>query len=325
MKKKLFAVILVVIALGGLFVFMTRQQDPVIQQVETVYMKEGLIRAYDREEAQRLSESLGQYMVYLLEIGDADRFAEQVDILRKKFLVTSDEGDFIKWELTPKTATNAIVDDFRISNALIEAAERFDEPDYQQLSRRIDDGIVKHMKVSGVPIDFYDWNLKMQTNELRLNYLDATALKRLNLVEPVQEVLQAAPRSGPFFHEIYLPKDKRYKTADDKEVNMIDQALIAIVSEELTGQQDEAFYAFIDQEMEKGKLYARYDRSTAAPRSDDESSSVYALLLPYVSKEVQRKMTERLDQIDLTDAATTHVFDYLNEAITRVQTSKPNK
>ena len=107
---------------------------------------------------------------------------------------------------------------------------------------------------------------------------------------------------------------------------MIDQALIAIVSEELTGQQDEAFYAFIDQEMEKGKLYARYDRLTAAPRSDDESSSVCnALLLPYVSKEVQRKMTERLNQIDLTDAATTHVFDYLNEAIARVQTSTSSK
>lgn len=320
MKKKLLIGILIFIALGGLIVFMTRQQDPVIEQIETVYMKDGLIQAYDRNDAQRLSESLGQYMMYLLEIGDAQRFAEQVDILRKQFLVTSDEGDFIKWELTPKTATNAIVDDFRISNALIAAAKRFDEPTYLQLSRRIDDGIVEHMKVSGVPIDFYDWNLKMQTNELRLNYLDATALKRLNLVEPVQEVLQAAPRSGPFFHEIYLPEDKQYKMADKKEVNMIDQALIAIVSEELTGKQDKAFYAFVYQEMEKGKLYARYDRSTAAPRSDDESSSVYALLLPYVSKDIQRKMTERLDQIDLTNAKTTHVFDFLNEAIMQVQT-----
>lgn len=321
MKKKLLIGILIFIALGGLIVFMTRQQDPVIEQIETVYMKDGLIRAYDRNDAQRLSESLGQYMMYLLEIGDAQRFAEQVDILRKQFLVTSEEVDFIKWELTPKTATNAIVDDFRISNALIAAAKRFDEPTYLQLSRRIDDGIVEHMKVSGVPIDFYDWNLKMQTNELRLNYLDATALKRLNLVEPVQEVLQAAPRSGPFFHEIYLPEDKQYKMADKKEVNMIDQALIAIVSEELTGKQDEAFYAFVYQEMGKGKLYARYDRSTAAPRSDDESSSVYALLLPYVSKDIQRKMTERLNQIDLTNAKTTHVFDFLNEAIMQVQTS----
>ncbi|WP_393965252.1 hypothetical protein [Exiguobacterium sp. S22-S28] len=321
MRKKLLIGILIFIALGGLIVFMTRQQDPVIEQIETVYMKDGLIQAYDRNDAQRLSESLGQYMMYLLEIGDAQRFAEQVDILRKQFLVTSEEVDFIKWELTPKTATNAIVDDFRISNALIAAAKRFDEPTYQQLSRRIDDGIIEHMKVSGIPIDFYDWNLKMQTNELRLNYLDATALKRLNLVEPVQEVLQAAPRSGPFFHEIYLPEDKQYKMADKKEVNMIDQALIAIVSEELTGKQDEAFYAFVYQEMGKGKLYARYDRSTAAPRSDDESSSVYALLLPYVSKDIQRKMTERLNQIDLTNAKTTHVFDFLNEAIMQVQTS----
>ncbi|MGX8176893.1 glycoside transferase [Exiguobacterium artemiae] len=321
MKKKLLIGILIFIALGGLIVFMTRQQDSVIEQIETVYMKDGLIQAYDRNDAQLLSESLGQYMMYLLEIGDAQRFAEQVDILRKQFLVTSEEVDFIKWELTPKTATNAIVDDFRISNALIAAAKRFDEPTYLQLSRRIDNGIVEHMKVSGVPIDFYDWNLKMQTNELRLNYLDATALKRLNLVEPVQEVLQAAPRSGPFFHEIYLPEDKQYKMADKKEVNMIDQALIAIVSEELTGKQDEAFYAFVYQEMGKGKLYARYDRSTAAPRSDDESSSVYALLLPYVSKDIQRKMTERLNQIDLTNAKTTHVFDFLNEAIMQVQTS----
>lgn len=321
MKKFFLIGILIFIALGGLIVFMTRQQDSVIEQIETVYMKDGLIRAYDRNDAQRLSESLGQYMMYLLEIGDAQRFAEQVDILRKQFLVTSEEGDFIKWELTPKTATNAIVDDFRISNALIAAAKRFDEPTYQQLSRRIDDGIIEHMKVSGIPIDFYDWNLKMQTNELRLNYLDATALKRLNLVEPVQEVLQAAPRSGPFFHEIYLPEDKQYKMADKKEVNMIDQALIAIVLEELTGKQDEAFYAFVYQEMGKGKLYARYDRSTAAPRSDDESSSVYALLLPYVSKDIQRKMTERLNQIDLTNAKTTHVFDFLNEAIMQVQTS----
>lgn len=321
MKKKLFAVIVIVVLVGGLIVFMTRQQDSIIKQVETSYMKDGLIRAYDRENAQRLSESLGQYMMYLLEIGDAKRFAEQVVVLREQFLVTSEEGYFVKWELTPKTSTNAIVDDFRISNALSGAAKRFDEPDYQQLSRRIDDGILEHMKVSGIPVDFYDWKLDLQTKELRLNYLDATALERLKLVEPMLKVLKAAPRSDPFFHEIYLPKEDRYKMADDKEVNMIDQALIAIVSEELTGERDQDFYTFINEEMKKGKLYARYDRSTALPRSNDESSSVYALLLPYVSKDLQLKMIERLDQIDLTDAETTHVFDFLNEAIARVEIS----
>lgn len=321
MKKKLIAVILIVVLIGGLIVFMTRQQDPVIKQVETGYMKEGLIRAYDLEDAQYLSESLGQYMVYLLEIGDAKRFAEQVDVLRQKFLVTSKEGDLVKWELTPNTSTNAIVDDFRISNALDDAAKRFDAPDYQQLSRRIDAGILTHMKVSGVPVDFYDWKLDLKTNELHLNYLDAKALKRVKLVDPILQVLQAAPRSGPFFHEIYLPKEKRYKTADDKEINMIDQALIAIVSEELTGEPDQEFYQFIDEEMKKGKLYTRYDRSTAAPRSDDESSSVYALLLPYVSKDIQLKMIKRLDQIDLTNAKTTHIFDFLNEATARIKIS----
>lgn len=81
------------------------------------------------QEPHYLAESIGLYMEYLVEVNDSKTFQEQVSHLEKNFIT---EDNFIKWEATDATTTNAIVDDFRITEALYQASEKFSFPSYKK-------------------------------------------------------------------------------------------------------------------------------------------------------------------------------------------------
>lgn len=316
MKRIIMGIIVIILCItaGGVYLTM-KNQDEVVIQIEDSYMKKGLIRDYDRVEALHLAESIGQYMTYLVETNDEKRFEEQVKVLENNFLVNQTDNLFIKWELDKETSTNAIVDDFRISNALHLAAKVFEKQKYKKIATKIDDSVKKNMIRSKVLIDFYDWKFQEKAKTLHINYLDSQAVKRLGQFDEMKKIVLESKRSGPFFSEIYFPDEQKYQFASDYEVNMIDQVLIAIAYRELTGRYDSFFDEFIRKELLKGKIYTRYDLKTGTPKSKDESSTVYAMLLSYLEGDLKNKVEQRLKSIDLTNAKTTHVFDFLNAAI----------
>ncbi|WP_214801268.1 glycoside transferase [Exiguobacterium sp. ERU656] len=316
MKRIILGVIVIIlcIAAGGVY-FTMKNQDEIVNQIENSYMEKGLIRDYDKVESMHLAESIGQYMTYLVEINDEKRFEEQVKVLENNFFVNESDNLFIKWELNNTTSTNAIVDDFRISNALHLAAKVFEKQKYKEIATKIDDSVKKNMIRSNVLIDFYDWKFQEKAKTLHINYLDSQSVKRLGQFDEMKKILLESKRSGPFFSEIYFPDKQIYQFTNDAEVNMIDQVLIAIAYKELTGRKDKSFDQFISNELLKGKIYTRYDLKTGAPKSNDESSTVYAMLLSYLDGDLKNKTEQRLKTIDLTNAKTTHVFDYLNAAI----------
>lgn len=315
MKKGLGIGLLIILLAGGVWYFVQKQEDDIIQQVEADYMQDGIIRAYDRSDAQRLSESLGQYMQYVLLIDDEVRFKEQVQILNDHFLVERGPDVYIKWELGEKTATNAWIDDIRISETLIEAGKQFNEPTYSKLASRIETTLLKRQRIDGKIVDFYDWDIQQATDVLHLNYLEPPALKRLKLFDFAKERVVQAKREGPFTAELYFANQDESKWADDKVVNMIDQVLIERLRAGVTGESDASFRSFISKELKNGKIYARYDRSSATPTMKDESSSVYALLIPLLTGKERSFVLNRLQEIETTNAKETHVFDVLNKAV----------
>lgn len=104
----------------------TSVQEYVEQNYTT---KNGLIINYkNAKEPHYLAESIGLYMEYLVEVNDSAKFQNQVTLLQKNFIT---EDNFIKWEVAKSTTTNAIVDDFRITEALYSASKKFKHPAYK--------------------------------------------------------------------------------------------------------------------------------------------------------------------------------------------------
>lgn len=170
MKRFILILILLIFIGAGFFIFLRpepkktvsapKETTPTSTSVQT-YVKEnytaknGLIVDYkNAQEPHYLAESIGLYMEYLVEVNDSKTFQEQVSHLEKNFIT---EDNFIKWEATDATTTNAIVDDFRITEALYQASEKFSFPSYKKMADKILANTKKYSAEQGVPVDFYDF------------------------------------------------------------------------------------------------------------------------------------------------------------------------
>ncbi|GGE32628.1 hypothetical protein GCM10011391_09110 [Pullulanibacillus camelliae] len=284
----------------------------------------GLIKSYGREDTiQYLSESIGQYLNYLLLIGNKTEFKHQVKVLQDNFWVKKDDQSFLKWELARRTVTNASVDELRIIDVLKRAAVRFDKASYKELSVKLQTALLAKQMKGGMIVDFYDWQQDKAANTVHLSYINYEALKTMPLLNQglYKKVIKAAVGTAtPFFNEIYTIDKQSYQAADPNTVNLIDQLLIAIQYRKMVGEASKAFDHWLKTEIDtKGKLYGRYNQQTLAPAVDYESSAVYALALDYFIETDNRQYAKRLDAILLkqppfdnrADFKHMHFFDYI--------------
>ncbi|MBF2489514.1 glycoside transferase [Listeria marthii] len=331
MKRIILILILLVLLGTGLYFFLRPEpKDTVTAPKETIptsttvqqYVKEnytaknGLIIDYkNAQNPHYLAESIGLYMEYLVEVNDSKTFQEQVTSLQKNF-ITNDS--FIKWEATDSTTTNAIVDDFRITDALYQASEKFKHSAYTKLADKLLTNTKKYSAVQGTPVDFYDFVHKKRADTLHLSYLNIEAMQQINYRDKAYLPIQTV-NAEPFFTEVF--QNGQFHYADANEVNMIDQMLIAIAYYDENGDIEPNFDNFLQTELaSKGKIYARYQRETKKPSSENESTAVYAFLTQYFNKTNQAKngkiTKELLEKMDTSNPETTHFFDYINKEIT---------
>ncbi len=291
--------------------------------ISTVYMNEKeLIRSYGREqEVQFLSESMGQYMDYLLLVEDRNEFKRQVDTLKGNFLVEKGDHLFIKWQASEDTTTNASVDDLRIIDALYEGGDRFNNSAYTELADKLKQALEKRQLVNGMLVDFYDWELENATTNVHLSYINSKGIQRFESIniEEYQKIMEDAV-SSPFFYEIYDVEKRDYQSADEKTVNMIDQLLIAIQYREITGKVPTLLDQWLRSELSSNnKLYGMYQKESLEPAVNYESSAVYALGLIYFMKTEDQKYTDQLHNLlknqppfhKNPDYPNIHFFDYI--------------
>lgn len=160
---------------------MVNGQGATVQEtVDSHYVNdEGVIHAYpDKRDSEYLSESLGLYLEYLLQVDDEENFAKQAAILKDRFLVETGGQVFIPWRLYEEANVNALIDDVRIASALKGASEQFAEPAYLELSKQIVSAIEDRQHQQGTAVDYYDWSYQLAGNRLTLSYLinDMTVL-----------------------------------------------------------------------------------------------------------------------------------------------------
>lgn len=264
---------------------MVNGQGTTVQEtIDSHYVNdEGVIHAYpDNRDSEYLSESLGLYLEYLLQVEDEESFAEQAAILKDRFLIETGNQVFIPWRLYEEANVNALIDDVRIASALEGAAEQFAEPAYLELSQQIVSTIEDRQHQQGTAVDYYDWSYQLAGKRLTLSYLinDMSVL-------PESFAMLDAGKAEVFFPEYYDFDEKRYVKSD--EVHMIDQLLIAVNRFD-QGMESLEFESWLIEEwVKQGQIAGRYDRETGKPTVDYESLAVYYYLWQYF---------ERIDQAD---------------------------
>ncbi|MGM0897893.1 MAG: hypothetical protein ACQEV0_08335 [Bacillota bacterium] len=259
---------------------MVEGQGTAIQEtVDSHYVNDdGVIHAYpDDRTSEYLSESIGLYMQYLLQIDDEENFGKQVTILKDHFLVEENGQLFVPWRLYEEANVNALIDDVRIAAVLEYAAGQFDEPGYLELAEQLAAAIEDRQHRQGIATDYYDWSYELVGNRLTLSYL----INELTMHIESFDMLDGS--EGPIFFPEYYDFDKKQYMESD-EVHMIDQLLIAVNRFDQDIQSPEFETWLIAEWSAQGKVYGRYDRETGEPSVDYESLAVYYYLWQYFER-----------------------------------------
>lgn len=291
--------------------------------IEKFITSTGLIRTDIKERKENyLSETIGLWLSYLYERGDAKRFAEQVAVLRHYFLLDG----VISWEINSDTAStvNALIDDLRISRVLILASQRFEEPSYQLLAQKIGEALQHKQVDSDLFTDFVDVKNGVHSKTLTISYIDSRALQQLNEIGVVttemltqhRKILQQA-KEGATYAKAYDIEAASYIFED--ELHLVDQLYIALNSERWAIDTTD-FAQWLQQHWQRdAKLFGRYNVSSNQPAVSYESPAVYALaLLYYLEREDVAMAQTFVDKLESMQVGSgyinlqtndTHAFD----------------
>jgi uncharacterized protein YxeA len=318
--KKIYIWIVLIAVLVLLFIFFWIRRetgDTVQSYVKENYMNsDHVISTFKTgENKQYLSESLGLYMNYLLLAKDKEGFREQVDVLEEIFVVEKNMGNFVRWSLDEQAGANALIDDVRITQALINGAKLFDEQKYKELALNLNKSIFEHQHNNGIYSDFIDWNYGEPAARITLSYLTEDFFLAFHDTELTEQLLLNTSYDNLFFPEYYDIKTQNYQYGN--EVHMVDQLLIAI-NKVNRGQQELTSFNewLLSSWRDDGKIYGRYDRDSGEALVSYESLAVYAFAYEYLTLIGEEQFAEsmwehavRLEQSIVPEEK--HFFDYI--------------
>ncbi len=290
----------------------SERPDP-IYVIQTHYeTDEGILRTYPNKD-EFLSESMGQYLIYLETVGDDALFEQTYQAVKSYFV----EQSFIKWR-TADTMVDAIVDTFRIIEALERAAVTFDQPIYLEDAKKYQEALEAAHFQEGFYVDFYDWYYDDTPPTVHLSYQNVTVLSEMDAELTEYKRLFSEAEHDPFFNEIYNVDAHTFEEKDT--IHLVDQLLIALNYVKLTNQIPDQFHRWIvDEYNSNNHLSGQYDRQTKTAVVDYESMAVNGLFLEYLlltdenslAKDVYRKIEQQLKEVDQQQYEGVHIFDYL--------------
>ncbi|WP_411344342.1 glycosyl hydrolase [Paenibacillus sp. WLX1005] len=250
---------------------------------------------------EALSESVGIWMQYNLLQDDSTSFHETYKLLTTYFLSPQ---HYIRWKLeedgTSRVNTYALGDDLRIVGALLDAYDRWQQPEYLNTAKQITDTLWQHGLNNGYLVDYYDFQHRTSADQLSLTYIDTAALEQMQkvgLADAAQvdkhlQLLRQIPNDGLFYPRLYQVSDGTYTY--DKEVNLIDQLIIGLHLTELK-QPPQKLVDFMKQQFQQdGKLYGRYHAADHTRAVDYESPAVYGLAILLALQMNDREWADQL-------------------------------
>ncbi|MET3196896.1 glycosyl hydrolase family 8 [Gottfriedia sp. OAE603] len=295
--------------------------------------KNGILATYLKDEAstnptlaagrEALSESIGLQLTYLVQKNDRKTFETYYQSLNKYFI--SEETGIVYWKLekdgTTNVTTNALVDDWRIADALFKAGEKWNIQKYITTAKNICNAINTYNKNNGYIVNFYDEQYKKSSDKVSIFFVDPTALNymsKYNLIDSetynlMNSLLKNTPNDGVFFSENYNVITKTYQ--NESRVNMIEQLYIAYFLK-LAGKDSTSFYSFTKEQFIKNKmLFGQYDRATRRPLVKYESNAVYGMLILYAlqmnDQKFAKSVYQRMRKFEITDKKSPYYGGYV--------------
>jgi len=270
-----------------------------------------------------LSESLGLWMQYSVRKQDKILFHQSYNILKQYFL--TDEHTVV-WKVeedgTQAVLANALIDDLRIIEALLQAHELWGDYSYKLLALDLAKSIVKKNEYKGYLVDFYDPVSNSPGTSITLSFIDFKVLQTLqdmdiiedDIVSNLLHLYEIPHQQELFYPYSYRIDEKKY--VYQNEVHMIDQLYIAYHLAKMN-RVHETFIHFLKDEMTKGKIYGRYDRITHFPTVNYESPAIYglAILLSLEANETElsMKLYHRLKEMKIQENDHPYAGGYINQ------------
>ncbi len=250
--------------------------------------RRGVIKQFDplknSQENEYLSETLGLWMVYLVETQRQSIFDKQVKNLQRYFLSPE---DWVYWRIDQSTPSscNASLDDLRIAFALAQAGKIWKQKKYLALSAVMAQRMKKINLRDNYFVESYceapqpDISFKVD-----LSYLDLPAMAYLSQFDKdwqavlyrSQKLLNGGKTPTGFYFDKYLIDKSKYGLQD---MNLINQLICAQVESQVNGKPSKLYLWLKNEYLKKGKVYGRYHPVTLKALVDYESPAVYGLML----------------------------------------------
>ena len=227
-----------------------------------------------------LSESMGLWMLYLVEMGDEPMLRRALGFVEDCL----DTGNMLSYRYSPDTGAypvNAFLDDMRIIRALLLAGDAFGG-DYRDKALAYADRLYATNVRDGCVYDMYDETLKITNDFITLCYLDIDTMGRLGRYDARwEEAARAMERiaAGGYLGDDFplYAKAYRYDEAvyDNGDIDTV-QALITALSLAQVGRCPEKTLDYLAEKVKAGTLYGAY-RKDGTPVNEVESTAIYAL------------------------------------------------
>ncbi len=259
-----------------------------------------------------LSESQGLILLYFLNRDNKHEFDEILEFSMDNMKLKNNtfswkirEGEYI-------SNSNALIDDFRILRALIEAYDKWNDKIYMKYIKDISNALLIYNTEENIPVDFYDIEYGYKSNIITISYLDIYTIHKLTNIDKrwndiyknsVNTVLNSKIDNTPFYAYEYDLSDKKYSNKEQIDLIQNVYTLIHLAEANIIEYND---IEWIYEEFEKyNKLYTSYFCENFNPSTSTESTALYALTarLFYICKDVEKAelFLKQCEKFQITD------------------------
>lgn len=231
---------------------------------------------YNASGEEVLSESMGLMMLHYVYTKNEPAFEKLrlfcEENLKNNAIYVYREGFY----------TNALIDDFRIIEALLLAGETFDNENYTNEALAYANVLYETNISNGLLVDFYDVQYKNRNNFLTLCYANLELLSQLSTYdarwEPILEKTKAIVHSGfisdsfPLYYNNY---DYSSTTYNQDAIHIV-HGLKTLFHLAEIGEMPSSSLQWLKQRVSEGTLYGSYS-ITGEALTDIQSTAAYAI------------------------------------------------
>ena len=234
------------------------------------------------------SQSEGMMLLYYLERNDKKSFDRTLKYIEKNMFLSS---NLVSSKVTEgeKDKISKSVDNLRIVNALLLASQRWGGLKYRQVAINIEKAIDKNLLYDGALVDSSDGQSKDYM--ITLSYLDLQTMKRLSYIDfNWKKIYTQSLRlldNGYISAEVPLYKNKynmKTEEYDTEDIDMVSSLRCILNKAEVSKDVSESINWITEKFKKDGAIYSKYNFNTGNKVSDEESVSIYALLVQISKK-----------------------------------------